>query len=57
MVTFGIHVMGEELPRPIVCDSEETARREAALLGIDRRCFTIVEQEVPVGADHGDEQP
>jgi len=42
MVTFLIHVMGEEAPLPTVCDSLETAHRVAGLLGIDRRCYTVV---------------
>jgi len=45
MVTFLIHVMGEEEPRATVCDSEETARRVAAGLGLDRRCYTIVKDD------------
>jgi hypothetical protein len=56
MVAFLIHVMGEETPRAIVCDSAESARREAALLGVARRCYTIVEVDgstgdVPLRAD------
>jgi len=34
--------MGEVAPLPTVCDSLETAQRVAALLGIDRRCYTVV---------------
>ena len=50
-VAFLIHVMGEETPRSIVFESEETARHEAARLGIDRRCYTLVKQDGPASAD------
>jgi len=43
VVTFLIHVVGEKAPRPIVCDSAETAHSEAALLGLNRRLYTVVE--------------
>jgi len=49
MVPFLIHVMGEAAPRAVVYDSEEIARREAALLGIRPRCYTIVRGEDPAG--------
>jgi len=47
MVPFLIHVMGEATPRVVVYDSEEIVRREAALLSIRPRCYTIVRGDSP----------